>query len=64
MASLSADGSGNLSQGGPRDASPLGQVAGSGRFNEEFDASRRGSSLVDGPSSNGAIQRSGSHMSQ
>ena len=65
MASLSdrgGDATQNYSQGAPSDASPLVQSGGP-RFNEEWDASRRGSSLVDGPS-NGAIQRSSSGMSQ
>jgi len=47
----------------PHDTSPLAQStiaqANAGRFNEEWDASQRGSSIVDGP-----LQRSASAMSQ
>ncbi|KAL2072286.1 hypothetical protein VTL71DRAFT_11629 [Oculimacula yallundae] len=43
----------------PIDASPLAQSANRGRFNEEWDASQRGSSIIDGP-----MQRSNSVMSQ
>jgi hypothetical protein len=47
--------------GHPVDASPLSQPATqqNGRFNEEWDASQRGSSIIDGP-----MQRSNSVMSQ
>lgn len=45
--------------GYPTDASPLAQSANQGRFNEEWDASQRGSSIIDGP-----MQRSNSVMSQ
>jgi len=46
--------------GNPTDTSPLSQsLAHNGRFNEEWDASQRGSSIIDGP-----IQRSNSVMSQ
>ncbi|KAK0101494.1 hypothetical protein ONS95_006663 [Cadophora gregata] len=41
------------------EASPLAQSASQGRFNEEWDASQRGSSIIDGP-----MQRSNSVMSQ
>ncbi|GME35976.1 hypothetical protein GTA08_BOTSDO06697 [Neofusicoccum parvum] len=47
----------------PADASPLGQSLGHhyvGRFNEDFDASQRGSSILDGDT----IQRSSSRASQ
>ncbi|KAH6721355.1 hypothetical protein BKA61DRAFT_627803 [Leptodontidium sp. MPI-SDFR-AT-0119] len=43
----------------PTDPSPLAQSANQGRFNEEWDASQRGSSIIDGP-----MQRSNSVMSQ
>jgi hypothetical protein len=47
--------------GHPVEASPLSQSAAqqNGRFNEEWDASQRGSSIIDGP-----MQRSNSAMSQ
>ena len=48
--------------GHPTDSSPLSQSLAqqnSGKFNEEWDASQRGSSIVDGP-----MQRSNSAMSQ
>lgn len=46
--------------GNPIDTSPLAQSAAhNGRFNEEWDASQRGSSIIDGP-----MQRSNSVMSQ
>jgi hypothetical protein len=46
--------------GNPIDTSPLSQSAAhNGRFNEEWDASQRGSSIIDGP-----MQRSNSVMSQ
>jgi hypothetical protein len=46
--------------GHPIDTSPLSQsVSHNGRFNEEWDASQRGSSIIDGP-----MQRSNSVMSQ
>jgi hypothetical protein len=47
--------------GQPVEASPLSQSAAqqNGRFNEEWDASQRGSSIIDGP-----MQRSNSAMSQ
>jgi hypothetical protein len=47
----------------PHETSPLAQSTqaqmNSGRFNEEWDASQRGSSIIDGP-----LQRSASTMSQ
>jgi hypothetical protein len=47
----------------PHETSPLAQSTlaqmNAGRFNEEWDASQRGSSIIDGP-----LQRSGSGMSQ
>jgi hypothetical protein len=46
----------------PSDTSPLSQSVGQqnyGKFNEEWDASQRGSSIIDGP-----MQRSNSVMSQ
>src|SRR5271167_1665756 len=48
--------------GKPVDSSPLSQAAIQqyGRFNEEWDASQRGSSIADGPS----LQRSTSATSQ
>ncbi len=45
------------------DSSPLAQISSqqnAGRFNEEWDASQRGSSVVDGP----VVHRSNSAMSQ
>lgn len=47
--------------GHPIDTSPLSQSVAhnNGRFNEEWDASQRGSSIIDGP-----MQRSNSVMSQ
>jgi hypothetical protein len=47
--------------GNPSDTSPLSQTVQQhyGRFNEEWDASRRGSSILDG-----TLQRSNSAMSQ
>jgi hypothetical protein len=52
---------GSAQGGNPSELSPLSQSIvqpGLGRFNEEWDASQRGSSIVDGP------QRSNSVMSQ
>lgn len=48
--------------GKPMESSPLSHAAAqhSGRFNEEWDASQRGSSIIDGP----AIQRTNSTNSQ
>ena len=54
----------DYAQGLPTTSSPLSSVeqqGSRGRFNEEFDASRRGSSVVDG---DGGLRRSGSGMSQ
>lgn len=47
--------------GGVRDHSPLSHSA---RFHEDFGASRRGSSLVDGSGGAGDLPRSDSQMSQ
>jgi hypothetical protein len=45
--------------GNHAEMSPLSQSVQQGRFHEEWDASRRGSSILDGP-----LQRSNSAMSQ
>lgn len=49
--------------GNPQDSSPLAQSASQqqyGKFNEEWDASQRGSSIIDGP----GMQRTTSNASQ
>lgn len=59
-ASAATDFGSGSAPGHPVDTSPLSQsVAPNGRFNEEWDASQRGSSIIDGP-----MQRSNSVMSQ
>lgn len=57
----------DFAQGAPTDSSPLSQsIHGHpARFNEEFDANRRGSSLVDGDGlGSGHLQRADSTISQ
>lgn len=62
LAPMSASTDFGTNPGNPSDLSPLSQSAAHqnyGRFNEEWDASQRGSSIIDGP-----MQRSNSVMSQ